>query len=111
MLFIDGEFVDRLPNPFVMEWSEREVDRDAGLRAMSSMAAADENRALERCIFGVDDEEAAVKKWEKLLGGSLQLANCLIEFRKRTEQKERLEEVHYQNGKEKIIYEKGIYLV
>ncbi|WP_341201629.1 VOC family protein [Planomicrobium okeanokoites] len=111
MLFIDEEFSDRLPNPFFIEWSERDDERYAGLRAVGAIAPADENRTLQRCIFGVDDEKAAVKKWKKLLGGNLQLANCLIEFRKRTGQKERLEEVHYQNGKEQIVYEKGIYLV
>ncbi|MCM3612238.1 VOC family protein [Planococcus sp. MERTA32b] len=111
MLFINEDFSDRLPNPFFIEWNEPDDERFEGLLASGVIAPADENRVLERCVFGVDDAEAAGRKWEALLGGSLQLANCKIEFRKRTGPKERLEEVHYQNGEERVLYEKGIYLI
>lgn len=111
MLFISEDFSDRLPNPFFIEWNEPEEKRYEGLRAAGAISPADENRTLERCVFGVGDVEATSRRWKALLGGSLELPNCLIEFRKQTGRKERLEEVRYQNGEERVLYEKGVYLV
>lgn len=111
MLFINEDFSDRLPNPFFIEWNETDEERFEGLRASGAIDPADETRTLERCVFGVEDVEAASRRWKTLLGGSLQLPNCLIEFRKQTGIKERLEEVRYQNGEERVVYEKGIYRI
>lgn len=111
MLFINEDFSERLPNPFFIEWNESDEERYEGLRSAGAVDAVDENRQLERCVFGVADVEAASRKWKALLGGSLQLVNCEIEFRKQTGQKERLEEVCFRYGEDLVLYEKGIYKI
>lgn len=111
MLFINEDFSERLPNPFFIEWNETDEERYGGLKADGTIKAADENRTLERCIFGVEDVEATSRRWKAILGGSLQLPNCEIEFREQTGQKERLEEVYFHNGKKRVLYEKGVYMI
>ena len=111
MLFINEEPSARLPNPFFIQWNETDEERYEGLRTVGAIKPANESIALERCIFGVEDVEEASDRWRELLGGSLQLPNCLIEFRKLEGKQERLEEVHYKNAKEQILYEKGIYRI
>lgn len=111
MLFINEEYSNRLPNPFFIEWSEFDDERYEGLRASGAIDPAEEKRALERCVFGVADVEATSRRWQALLGGSLQLPNCEIEFREQTGKKEQLEEVYFRKGKERVQYEKGIYLI
>lgn len=111
MLFVDVEPSDRLPYPFFIEWNESDEERYVGLRAAGAITTANENSEIERCIFGVEDVEQTSREWKKLLGGSLQLPNCLIEFRKQAGNKERLEEVQFKNGRERILYENGVYLI
>lgn len=111
MLFINEEPSARLPNPFFIQWNETDEERRQGLRFVGAIKQEDENLVLERCIFGVEDVEETSARWRELLGGSLQLPNCLIEFRKLEGKKERLEEVHFENAEEQIIYEKGIYRI
>lgn len=111
MLFVDEEPSARLPNPFFIQWNETDEERLEGLKATGVIAKAQEGVALERCIFGVEDVEEMSERWKELLGGSLQLPNCLIEFRKLEGNRERLEEVHFKDGKKRIVFEKGVYLL
>lgn len=111
MLFIDEEPSSRLPNPFFIQWNESDEERYEGLRAAGSLKPAGEDLVLDRCIFGVEDVEEAADRWQELLGGSLQLPNCRIEFRKLEGKRERLEEVHYKNGGDSVLYEEGIYFI
>ena len=111
MLFINEEPSSRLPNPFFIQWNETDEERYEGLRSVGAIKPASESVVLDRCIFGVEDVEETSARWKELLGGSLQLDNCLIEFRKLEGNKERLEEVHFKNAGERIVYEKGIYLM
>lgn len=111
MLFIDEEPSARLPNPFFIQWGERDDQRYAALRESGAVTAESDGLLLERCIFGVEDVEAAEARWKQLLGGTLQLPNCRIEFRDLQGRQERLEEVHYQNGGRRIEFEKGVYFI
>lgn len=111
MLFINEEPSARLPNPFFIQWNETDEERYEGLKTVGAIKPANESIVLDRCIFGVEDVEETSERWRELLGGSLQLPNCLIEFRKLEGKKERLEEVHYKNAREQILYEKGIYRI
>ncbi|WP_422122138.1 VOC family protein [Planococcus sp. X10-3] len=109
MLFVNEEPSARLPNPFFIEWNETEEERYEGLKAAGAFTQAQQDIAVERCIFGVEDVEEMSDRWKELLGGSLQLPNCLIEFRKLQGNKERLEEVHFKNGTKRLAFEKGVY--
>lgn len=111
MLFVNEEPSSRLPNPFFIQWNDSDENRFKGLKADGAMAEAQEKMALDRCIFGVEDVEEASERWKELLGGSLHLDNCLIEFRNLEGRRERLEEVHYKNGQKRRVYEKGVYLI
>lgn len=111
MLFVEEEPSARLPNPFFIEWGDSDESRYEGLRETGAMTLASENLVLERCVFGVEDVEEAIDRWKALLGGSLQLPNCLIEFRKLEGRKERLEEVHYKDARQRLEYEKGVYFI
>ncbi|WP_033542082.1 VOC family protein [Planococcus sp. CAU13] len=111
MLFIDEEPSARLPNPFFIQWDESDEQRCEGLRDSGAVTPESEDLLLERCIFGVEDTEEAEARWKQLLGGSLQLPNCLIEFRNLQGRQERLEEVHYKNGDQRIEFEKGVYFM
>lgn len=111
MLFIDEEPSSRLPNPFFIQWNESDDERYEGLLAAGSLKPAGKELVLDRCIFGVEDVEEATERWSVLLGGSLQLPNCLIEFRKLEGKRERLEEVRYKNGGNRVLYAEGIYFI
>lgn len=111
MVFINEISSDHLPYPFFIEWNETDEERYSELKAAGVMDSTSKHISLERCIFGVKDVEETSKIWKELLGGSLQLSNCQIEFRKQTGNKERLEEVHYKNAKERFIYEEGSYSI
>lgn len=111
MLFIDEEPSARLPNPFFIQWGESDTLRYEGLRETGAVTPAAEQLSLERCVFGVEDVEEATGRWKEILGGSLQLSNCMIEFRKLEGLKERLEEVHYKDARQRIEYENGIYYI
>lgn len=111
MLFIDEEPSARLPNPFFIQWGESDEQRYENLRDSGAVTPESEHLSLERCIFGVEDVEEAEARWKQLLGGTLQLPNCLIEFRNLQGKQERLEEVHYQNGDRQIEFEKGVYFI
>lgn len=111
MLFVDEEPSARLPNPFFIQWGESDELRYDGLRATGAVTPANEQLTLERCVFGVEDVEETAVRWKELLGGSLQLPNGLIEFRKLQGPKERLEEVHYMDARQRIEFEKGAYFI
>lgn len=111
MLFIEEEATDQLPSPFFIEWQEDDAARYGNLRKSGTIQPANEELAIERCVFGVHEVEANEEKWKKLLGGELRLANCQIEFRQTDRQKERLEEVHFNAGSQKVEFENGLYFV
>lgn len=109
MLFIQEEAADQLPAPFFIEWQESDEQRYEGLRKRGAIASANEELAIERLVFGVNDPEAAEGKWRKILGGSLVLPNCRVEFNRTEGVKERLEEVHFMNGHKRLSFEAGVY--
>lgn len=111
MLFINEEPSARLPNPFFIQWNEPDAKRFAGLKATGAITEAQQQMAVERCVFGVEDVEEMSERWKRILGGSLQLPNCRIEFRKLQGKKERLEEVHFKNGTKEIAFEEGVYFL
>lgn len=111
MLFIAEEPSSRLPNPFFIQWNESDDERYEGLLAAGSLKPYGKELVLDRCIFGVEDVEEATERWKELLGGSLHLPNCLIEFRKLEGKRERLEEVHYKNGGTRVLYADGVYFI
>lgn len=111
MLFINEEPSSRLPNPFFIEWKETDEERFDGLKTAGTINETQEGVTIERCVFGVEDVEEMSGRWRDLLGGSLQLPNCLIQFRSMTGKEERLEEVHFNNGTKKLVFEEGVYLL
>lgn len=111
MLFIQEEVSDQLPSPFFIEWQENDAARYGNLRKSGAIQPLNEELAIEKCVFGVHDVEASKEKWKKLLGGRLELANCRIDFRQTGQQKERLEEVHFEGGSQKAEFENGVYFV
>lgn len=111
MLFINEEPSSRLPNPFFIEWQEPDDERFEGLKAAGAITEDQLGMTIERCIFGVEDVEETSARWKDLLGGSLQLPNCLIQFRSVTGKKERLEEVYFNDGQKKLVFEEGVYLL
>ncbi|MFD1032266.1 VOC family protein [Metaplanococcus flavidus] len=111
MLFINEEPSARLPNPFFIQWNETDTERYEGLKATGAITETQQEIAVSRCVFGVEDVEEMSDRWKVLLGGSLQLPNCLIEFRKLEGHKERLEEVHFENGTKRLAFEKGVYFL
>lgn len=111
MLFIEEKVSDQLPSPFFIEWQEDDATRYGNLRESGAIQLPTEELAIERCVFGVHDIEASEEKWKKLLGGGLRLPNCQFEFRQTDRQKERLEEVHFQGGSQKVEFENGVYFM
>lgn len=109
MLFIEEGTSAKLPSPFFIEWQETDQERYKKLRDNGAIQALNETLAIERCVFGVWNPEEAASTWRKLLGGSLELDNCRIEFRKTDRSKERLEEVHLAEGVNKLEFEQGQY--
>lgn len=109
MLFIQEEARSQLPAPFFIEWQESDEQRYEGLRKRGAIVSANEELAIERLVFGVNDPEAAEGKWRKVLGGSLELPNCRLEFKRTEGVKERLEEVHFMNGHKRLSFEDGVY--
>lgn len=109
MLFIEEEVSAGLPSPFFIEWQEPDQVRYKKLMENGAIQESNEELAIERCVFGVWDPEEAAQRWRKLLGGSLELDNCHIEFRKTNRQKERLEEVYFEKGVEEVEFEYGQY--
>ena len=78
--------------------------RDAG-----AIQELNETLSIDRCVFGVWNPEETADAWRKILGGSLELPNCRIEFRKTEQPQERLEEVYFADGENKAEYEQGQY--
>ncbi|MDQ0429664.1 hypothetical protein QOZ98_002492 [Planomicrobium stackebrandtii] len=109
MLFIKEEASARLPSPFFIEWQETDQERYKNLKENGAIQESNKELAIERCVFGVWNPEEAASTWQKLLGGSLELENCRIEFRKTDLPKERLEEVHFAQGVNKVEFEQGQY--
>lgn len=109
MLFIKEQVSDKLPAPFFIEWQKTDAQRYQKLRDNGAIQALNETLTIERCVFGVWDTEKATTAWKTILGGSLQLDNCLIEFRKTNHPKERLEKVCFKEGVNKFEFEQGQY--
>ncbi|WP_394120754.1 VOC family protein [Planococcus donghaensis] len=109
MLFIEEEISARLPSPFFIEWQETDEQRYRNLRATGAIQPSSEKLAIDRCVFGVRNPEETAAAWRKILGGSLELDNCRIEFRKTDQPHERLEEVHFVHGENKVEFEQGRY--
>ncbi|TWT04208.1 VOC family protein [Planococcus sp. CPCC 101016] len=109
MLFIEEEVSAQLPFPFFIEWEETGEQRYKQLRANGAIQALNETLSIDSCVFGVWDVEEAADKWRKLLGGSLDLSNCRIVFRKTNQQQERLEEVNFTGGETEVEFEQGLY--
>ncbi|MGK7378968.1 VOC family protein [Planococcus sp. 1R117A] len=109
MLFIKEQVTDQLPYPFFIEWQESDEQRYESLRKRGAIAPANEELAIERLVFGVKDPEAAKRKWLQILGGSLELPNCRIEFRHTEQKRERLEEVCFAQGEKRLSFEGGVY--
>ncbi|WP_232336828.1 VOC family protein [Planococcus lenghuensis] len=111
LLFIKEEISDELPFPFFIEWEEEDASRYEKLRRDGTILPENEALNIEKCVFGVKEPATAEERWKRLLGGSLQLPNCRMEFRESTNQRERLEEVVFKNGTRKMMFEQGRYLV
>lgn len=109
MLFIEEAVTAWLPSPFFIEWQETDDQRYRKLREDGAIQEANEMLSIDRCVFGVWNPEETADTWRKILGGSLELPNCRIEFRKTDQPQERLEEVHFAEGKNKVEYEQGQY--
>ena len=109
MLFIKEEAADQLPSPFFIEWQESDEQRYEALRKRGAIEPVNEELAIERLVFGVKDPEAAENKWRKIFGGSLELPNCRLEFKRTEQQKERLEKVYFAQGKKRLTFEGGVY--
>jgi hypothetical protein len=109
MLFVEEEVSEHLPSPFFIEWQENDAARFESLRKSGILQPENEAMEMEKCVFGVRDVEAASEKWKKLLGGSLELANCEIEFRHTDWDKERLEQVVFKGARQKVTFEEGVY--
>ena len=109
MLFIEEPVSTSLPSPFFIEWQESDEQRYRKLRDNGAVQDMNEKLAIDRCVFGVWNPEETADSWRKILGGSLELPNCRIEFRKTDQPKERLEEVHFVDGENKVEYAHGRY--
>lgn len=109
MLFIEEVVSVRLPFPFFIEWQETDERRYQNLRANGAIKAINEALSIESCVFGVWNPEETAGTWTEILGGSLELDNCRIEFRKTDQPMERLEEVHFAGGEDKVEFEQGQY--
>lgn len=111
LLFIEEETSNELPSPFFIEWEEKDALRYEKLQQDGTILPENEALNIKKCIFGVRDPEALENKWKRLLGGSLQLPNCQMEFRQTADRRERLEEVVFEEGTRKMEFEQGRYLV
>lgn len=109
MLFMEEEISAQLPSPFFIEWQETDEQRYTKLRDTGAIEASNETLAIDRCVFGVRDPEETAAAWSKIFGGSLELDNCRIEFRKTDQPRERLEEVHFVDGEDQVEFEQGRY--
>lgn len=109
MLFIEEDVSAQLPFPFFIEWQETDEQRYEQLRANGMIRSSNETLSIERCIFGVWNVEETAAAWRKILGGSLDLPNCRIEFRKTDQPQERLAEVHFAEGETNVEFEYGNY--
>ncbi|AIY04316.1 hypothetical protein Plano_0351 [Planococcus sp. PAMC 21323] len=109
MLFIKEPISTKLPTPFFIEWQESDEQRYHKLREKGVVQETNEALTIDRCVFGVWNPTEAESAWQKMLGGSLKLDNCRIEFRKTNAAQERLEEVHFTDGTHKLEYEQGLY--
>lgn len=109
MLFIKEEVTDQLPPPFFIEWQESDEQRYESLRKRAAIVPANEELTIDRLVFGVKDPGNAESKWRRILGGSLELPNCRLEFRLTEQGKERLEEVYFSNGQKRRSFEGGVY--
>ncbi|MCH4826529.1 VOC family protein [Planococcus halocryophilus] len=109
MLFVNESVSMKLPTPFFIEWQETDEQRYKKLRDKGVVQATNEALTIDRCVFGVWNPKEVEHTWRKILGGSLKLTNCRIEFRKTTETQERLEEVYFTNGTNKLEFEQGLY--
>ncbi len=109
MLFITEQISTSLPSPFFIEWQETDEQRYQTLKDRGVVQAVNETLSIERCVFGVWNPVQAEEAWKKILGGTLELENCRIEFRKTVQPKERLEEVHFKGGTEHLEFQHGQY--
>lgn len=109
MLFIEEVVSARLPSPFFIEWQETDEQRYGKLRETGAIQAPNELLAIDRCVFGVWNPEETADVWREILGGSLELDNCRIQFRKTDQPQERLEEVHFADGEDPVEFEQGRY--
>ena len=109
MLFIEEQVSASLPSPFFIEWQETVAQRYKNLRDAGAIQELNETLSIDRCVFGVWNPEETADAWRKILGGSLELPNCRIEFRKTEQPQERLEEVYFADGENKVEYEQGQY--
>lgn len=109
MLFLSEEVSNQLPSPFFIEWEETDEMRYEGLRKRRAIQPANEELELDSVVFGVRDPEASHSQWTRLLGGSLELPNCRIEFKETAEQQERLEKLVFKNGERAETYQNGVY--
>ncbi|ANU24385.1 VOC family protein [Planococcus donghaensis] len=109
MLFVKAAISMKLPPPFFIEWQETDEQRYKKLREKGVVQATNEAMSIDRCVFGVWSPSEVENEWRKILGDTLELDNCRIEFRKTTKSKERLEEVYFANGTTKLEFEEGLY--
>jgi len=109
MLFIKEAVTDQLPPPFFIQWQDGDEQRYAGLRNRGAIVPANEELSIERLVFGVKDPEAVENVWRNILGGSLELPNCRLEFKRTNREKERLEEVCFTRGHKRISFVDGVY--
>ncbi|EGA88303.1 hypothetical protein GPDM_16001 [Planococcus donghaensis MPA1U2] len=109
MLFVKESVSAKLPTPFFIEWLETDEQRYNKLRDKGVVQKMNEVLTIDRCIFGVWNPMETESHWRKILGGSLKMDNCRIEFRKTNETQERLEEVYFTNGTHKLEFEQGFY--
>ncbi len=111
MLFIKQEISDALPAPFFIEWQQSDNERYEALRNRGAVKPDNERLRIEMCVFGVRDALASETFFRKILQGHAEVANCRFEFRKTSNDKERLEEVHIAGGTKHIVFENGVYCV
>ncbi|MGB6409485.1 MAG: VOC family protein [Planococcus donghaensis] len=109
MLFVKEPVSMKLPSPFFIEWQETDEQRYTKLREKGVVQATNEALTIDRCVFGVWNPSEVENDWRKILGDSLELGNCRIEFRKTAKSKERLEEVYFANGANRLEFEEGLY--
>ncbi|RNF39224.1 VOC family protein [Planococcus salinus] len=109
LLFIEEPISEGLPAPFFIEWEEDDETRYENLRSAGMASPASESMEIERCVFGVHDTEASEERWRTILGGDLQLENCLLTFQQTDRPQERLEQVRFKDGTQKVAFEEGVY--